>query len=83
MFQTLKEKLLIKLSDAKTSEDYKNIENIFDYRFVWMVRDIEDFETNITQNKFRTVKEATDDIKSLKEQIEVKIRKIDGKEEVD
>lgn len=83
MFQTLKEKLVVKLSEAKTSEDYKNIENIFDYRFAWMVKGIENFETNVTQNKFRTVKEATDDIKSLKEQIEVKIRKIDGKEEVD
>lgn len=83
IFQTLKEKLLAKLSEAKTSEDYKNIENIFDYSFAWMVKDIENFETNVTQNKFRTVKEATDSIKSLKEQIEVKIRKIDGKEEVD
>lgn len=83
MFQTLKEKLLVKLSEAKTGEEYSSIENIFNYRFVWMVRDIENFETNVTQNKFCTVKEATDDIKSLKEQIEVKIRKIDGKEEVD
>ena len=41
MFQTLKEKLLVKLSEAKTSEDYRNIENIFDYRFAWMVNDIE------------------------------------------
>lgn len=81
MFQTLKEKLLVKLSEAKTSEDYKNIDNIFDCRFVWMVRDIENFETNVMQNKFRTVKEATEDIKSLKKQIEVKIRKINGKEE--
>lgn len=83
MFQTLKEKLLVKLSEAKTREEYSSIENIFNYRFVWMVKDIENFETKVTQNKFRTVKEATDDIKSLKEQIEVKIRKIDGKEEVD
>ena len=79
MFQTLKEKLLIKLSEAKTSENYKNIENILDYRFVWMVRNIEDFETKVMQNKFCSVKEATDDIKSLKEQIEVKIRKIERK----
>lgn len=83
MFQTLKEKLLVKLSEAKTSEDYKNIENIFDYRFTWMVSDIEKFENKVTQNNFRTIEEATDSIKNLKEQIEVKIRKIDGKEEVD
>lgn len=83
MFQTLKEKLLVKLSEAKTSEDYRNIENIFDYRFAWMVNDIEKFENKVTQNNFRTIKEATDNIKSLKEQIEVKIKKIDGKEDVD
>ena len=71
MFQTLKEKLLVKLSEAKTSEDYRNIENIFDYRFAWMVNDIEKFENKVTQNNFRTIKEATDNIKSLKEQIEV------------
>lgn len=83
MFQILKGKLLVKLNEAKTSEDYKNIENVFDYRFAWMVNDIEKFEKKVTQNNFRTIEEATDDIKSLKEQIEVKIRKIDGKEEVD
>ena len=83
MFQTLKEKLLVKLSEAKTSEDYRNIENIFDYHFAWMVNDIEKFENKVTQNNFRTIKEATDNIKSLKEQIEVKIKKIDGKEDVD
>lgn len=83
MFQTLKEKLLVKLSEAKTTEEYGSIEDIFDYEFVWMVRDIEKFETKVMQNKFHTVEEATNSIKSLKEQIEVKIRKIDGKEEVD
>lgn len=83
MFQTLKEKLLIKLSEAKTSEDYRDIENIFDYRFVWMVSDIEKFENKVTTNNFRTIEEATDNIKSLKEQIEVKIKKINGKEDVD
>lgn len=83
MFQILKNKLLVKLSEAKTSEDYKNIENIFKYRFAWMVSDIEKFENKVTQNNFRTIEEATDSIKSLKEQIAEKIRKIDGKEEVD
>lgn len=83
MFQILKEKLLVKLSEAKTTDEYRSIEDVFDYTFVWMVRDIEKFETKVMQNKFRTVKEATDDIAGLKEQIAKKIRKIDGKEEVD
>lgn len=82
MFQTLKEKILIKLSEAKTTEEYRSIEDIFDYKFVWMVRDIEEFEIKVMQNKFHTIEEATGSITRLKEQIEVKIRKIDGKEEV-
>lgn len=83
MFQILKNKLVLRLSEAKTSEDYKNIENIFNYNFVWMVRNIENFETKVMQNKFHTVKEATDNITGLKERIANKIGKIDGKEEVD
>lgn len=83
MFQTLKGKLLVKLSEAKTSQEYSSIENIFNYRFVWMVGDIEKFEVKVTKNNFHTVEEATNSIKNLKEQIAEKIRKIDGKEEVD
>lgn len=83
MFQILKNKLVLRLSEAKTAEEYGNIENIFDYKFVWMVSNIEKFEKKVTQNNFRTIEEATDSIKSLKEQIEVEIRKMDGKEEVD
>ena len=78
MFQTLKEKLVLKLSEAKTSEEYKNIEGIIDYRFVWMVSDIEGFERKVTQNNFYTVKEATDSIKSIKEEITKRTRKIEG-----
>ena len=83
MFQTLKKKLLIKLSEAKTTEEYGSVEDVFDYSFVWMVRDIERLETKVMQNKFRTVEEATNSITKLKEQIAKKIRKIDGKQEVD
>lgn len=83
MFQTLKEKILIKLSEAKTTEEYKSVEDIFDYKFVWMVRNIEWLETKVMQNKFRTVEEATDSITGLKKQIAEKIGKMDGKEEVD
>ena len=80
MFQILKEKLLVKLSEAKTSKEYKNIENIFDYRFVWMVGDIEKLEKKVTQNKFNTIKEATDSIASLKENIMNKMNKIESEE---
>lgn len=83
MFSKLKAKLVLKLNEANTYEEYSKLENVFDYRFVWMVGDIEKLEKKVAQNKFNTIKEATDSITSLKEKIEVEIRKIDGKEEVD
>lgn len=82
MFQTLKEKLLVKLNEAKTSEEYDKLENVFNYRFVGMVGDIEKLEKKVTQNKFNTIKEATDSIADLKERITKIMRKMEG-EEVD
>lgn len=80
MFHVMKEKLVIKLSEAKTSKEYNNIENIVDYKFVWMVKELEEFETKVTQNGFHTIKEATDSIASLKEKIANKTRKIEGRD---
>lgn len=80
MFQILKKKLVLRLSEAKTSEDYKNIESVFNYSFTWMVRDMEDFETKVTQNNFRTVEEATNSITNLKEKIKEKIKTLEGSE---
>lgn len=74
MFQILKKKLVLRLSEAKTSGDYKNIESVFNYSFTWMVRDMEDFETKVMQNNFSTVKEATNSITDLKEKIKEKIK---------
>lgn len=76
MFQILKKKLVLRLSEAKTSKDYKNIESVFNYSFTWMVEDMENFETKVMQNKFYTVKEATDSITDLKEKIKEKIKNI-------
>lgn len=78
MFQILKKKLVLRLSEAKTSEDYKNIESVFNYSFTWMVRDMEDFETKVMQNNFSTVKEATNSITNLKEKIKEKIKALEG-----
>lgn len=80
MFQTLKEKLALRLSEAKTSEDYKNIESVFGYSFHWMVEDMENFETKVTQNNFSTVEEATNSITNLKEKIKDKIKTLEGSE---
>lgn len=80
MFQILKKKLVLRLSEAKTSEDYKNIESVFNYSFTWMVRDMENFETKVTQNNFSTVEEATNSITNLKEKIKEKIKTLEGSE---
>lgn len=80
MFQILKKKLVLRLSEAKTSEDYKNIESVFNYSFTWMVRDMENFETKVTQNNFSTVEEATNSITNLKEKIKEKTKTLEGSE---
>lgn len=80
MFSKLKAKLVLKLSEANTYEEYSTLENVFDYRFVWMVGDIEKLEKKVTQNKFNTIKEATDSITSLKEKIAKIMRKMEGEE---
>lgn len=76
MFQTLKEKLVAKLSEAKTSEDYKNIEDIFDYRFVWMVKDIEKLERCVAQKSFSSIEDATGRITNLKKDIVKKLEQV-------
>jgi hypothetical protein len=80
MFSKLKTKLVLKLNEANTYEEYSKLENVFDYYFVWMVRDIENLEKKVTQNKFNTIKEATDSIASLKEKIMKTMRKMEGEE---
>lgn len=77
MFQTLKEKIILKLTEAQTIDEYKNVENVFDFRFIWMIQDIEKFEQKVTQNDFYSIEEATDSIKELKEKITEKTKKID------
>ncbi len=82
MFQIMKEKLVLKLNEAKTSEEYSNIKDVLDFSFVWMIRDIENFERKVTQNSFSSVKEATNSIISLKERITEKTRKIERIERI-
>lgn len=80
MFSKLKANLVLKLNEANTYEEYSKLENVFDYHFVWMVGDIEKLEKKVTQNKFNTIKEATDSIVSLKEKIMKTMRKMEGEE---
>lgn len=69
MFNEMKEKLVSKLSEAKTSKEYESIRNVFDYKFVWLVRNIKEFENEVMKNSFCTIKEATDSITDIKESI--------------
>lgn len=78
MFLKLKAKLVLKLNEANTREEYRKLENAFDYHFVWMVGDIEELEKKVTQNKFNTIKEATDSIAILKEKISKKMNIIEN-----
>ena len=78
MFSKMKRKLILKLSEAKTYEEYKNIRDVFDYCFVWMVIDIEELERKVTQKKFNTIEEATNSIASLKEDIMKKMNKLES-----
>lgn len=82
MFQVLKEKLITKMSEAKTSKEYDDARDVFDYYFVWIVRDIEQLEKKVAQNSFCTIKEATDSIAILKERVTEKIRKMEGTERI-
>lgn len=74
-FQAIKDKLVSKLGEAKTSKEYNNVRGAFDYSFVWLVDDIKKFENKVARNEFSSIKEATDSIASIKERIEkTKIR---------
>ena len=49
MFQSLKDKLIFKLSEAKTVGDYRKIQCVFDYYFVYIMKD---FVTNSSSSSF-------------------------------
>ncbi len=77
MFQALKEKIILKLTEAKTSDEYNKIDDVFGFDFVWLVRDIECFEKKVLQNDFCSIEEATSSITHLKEEIMKKTKKLD------
>lgn len=77
MFQTLKEKIILKLTKAQTIDEYKNVEDVFNFRFIWMAQDIKKFEQKVIQNGFDSVEEAADSIKELKEKITEKTKELD------
>ena len=68
-FAELKNEIITKLTEAKTSEDYKKISNTMDYSFVWMVRAIEDIQRRVNEKSFTSVSSARDKIERVKADI--------------
>lgn len=73
----MKEKIILKLTEAQTIDEYKNVEDVFNFRFIWMAQDIKKFEQKVIQNGFDSVEEAADNIKELKEKITEKTKELD------
>ena len=78
MFSKLKSELILKLSEAKNENEYENLSNVFNYNFVLIVKRIKALENKIIQNGFCSIKEATDSITILKNDITYKMKKIEG-----
>jgi hypothetical protein len=78
MFSKLKSELILKLSKTETVDGYKKIRDVFDYTFVLIVKRIKSLENKIIQNGFCSIKEATDSITILKNDITDKMKKIEG-----
>lgn len=78
MFSKLKSELILKLSKTETVDEYEKIRDVFDYTFVLIVKRIKSLENKIIQNGFCSIKEATDSITILKNDITDKMKKIEG-----
>lgn len=64
-FTTLKTEIILKLTNAKTYEEYKIISDITDHKLVWLVRDIAEFKNNAIKKAFISNKQAQDSINSI------------------
>ena len=79
MFREIKEKLVFELSRAKASNDYRILSYVIDYKITWIVLDIEKLERKVTQKDFSSIKEATNMIKKIKEDIMDTAEEIESK----
>jgi len=68
-FAELKKEVIAKLTRAETTEDYEKIKNVMDYKFVWVVRDIENIKKHAREKSFTSVDSAINKIKEVKETI--------------
>lgn len=68
-FASLKNEVITALTNAKTVNDYDKIRNVIDYKFVWVVRDIEDIKKHANEKSFTSVDSAKNKIEEVKEKI--------------
>lgn len=68
-FDELKEELIMKLTKAETSNDYRKITDVVSYTFYYMVRDIEDIKNHVNKKSFVSIDFARKKIERVKETI--------------
>lgn len=68
-FADIKRGIIAALTNAETLDDYKKVCDIQDFRFPWMVRDIQTIEKHAENNDFPSVQEATKAINDVLEAI--------------
>ena len=74
MFLKLKEEFILKFNNAKTYKEYKVLNEIVDYDFLWIVRDIENLEHKVIMNGFESINDASNSIEVLKSNIANKMK---------
>lgn len=68
-FASLKNEVITALTNAKTANDYDKINNVINYEFVWVVRDIENIKKHANEKSFTSVDSARNKIEEVKEKI--------------
>lgn len=69
LYNAFKLDILKYLTDAKTSEEYKILSSIMDYKIVWLVRDIENITKKALEKSFPSVESAQTKINEIKNAI--------------
>ena len=68
-FAGLKTEIIVALTNAETPDDYKKVCDVQDFRFPWMVRDIQEIEKHAEANDFSSVQAAMSAINEVLESI--------------
>lgn len=68
-FTELKTETITLLTKAETAEEYRKIENVLNYRFAWLVQDIENVKKHADEKNFTSVYSAMNMINGIKAKI--------------